>query len=375
MKKVRVCEVGSREEENDFIKLPWKIYRDYPAWVPPLISEVKKSIRGESNTLRESGPYTLLIAYKEGEVCGRLCAGINNVLNNAKGYKEGYVSLFECINDEDVFKALMDAASKWFQERGMERIIGPLSLPDGDDNRGVLIDNFDDPPMVMNVYNPPYYSRIFENYGFYKYWDCYAYNYDLTGEIDQRLYKVTRYAMKKYGFRIDPIDLKNIDKEIRDVKEIIDCAMPEEWEDFIPPDDDAIKVWAKSLVPVADPGLICIARTNDGKPIGFDIALPDYNQALKYVNGRLFPFGFVKFLYYKSKINRARCFVLFVVPEYRKKGVAGAIYLKALEYAKSKGYTSGEGSTIWEYNTIMRRDAESVGGKIYKTYRIYKKDL
>jgi len=375
MGEIYVCQVKDRRQEKEFIMLPWKIYKGYSAWVPPLISEVKKAIRGQSNTLKESGPYTLLIAYKDGEICGRLCVGINNVLNNAKNYKEGYISLFECIDDGDVAKALFDAACDWLRGHNMERIIGPLSLPDGDDNRGLLIDNFDDPPLVMNVYNPPYYMKFFEDYGFYKYFDCYAYYFDLTKEIDRKLYRVTDYAMKKYNFRVDPIDLKNIHREIRDVKEIIDAAMPEEWEDFIPPDDDAIKVWAKSLVPVADPGLIYIARTNSGRPIGFNIALPDYNQAIKHLNGRLFPFGFIKFLYYKRKINRGRCFVLFVIPEYRKKGVAAAIYLKALEYAKRKGYTSGEGSTIWEYNTIMRRDAESVGGKIYKTYRIYKKDL
>jgi len=372
---VSIYEVKNKQQEKEFIDLPWKIYKDDPNWVPPLISEFKKTIRGENNTLKTSGPYILLLAYKDDEVCGRLCVGVNELLNHAKNYKEGYISLFESTDDYEVAKALFDYAAGWLRDKGMERIIGPLSVPDGDDNRGLLIDNFDDPPIVMNTYNMPYYRKFFEDYGFYKYWDCYAYYYDMTQETDERFYRVVEYAMKKYNFRVDKIDLKNIDNEMMDVKKIIDKAMPEEWEDFIPPNNEEIKIIAKNLVPVADPELIYIARTNNGEPIGFDIAMPDYNQALKHMNGKLFPFGFLKFLYYKRKINRARLFVLFVVPEFRKKGVAGAIYNKALEAARKKGYVSGEGSTIWEYNTIMKRDAESVGGKIYKTYRIYKKDI
>ena len=375
MGEIYILEVETKQQEKEFIKLPWKIYENDSNWVPPLIPDFKKTIRGENNTLKQSGPYKLILAYKDGVVSGRMCIGINEILNKAKNYKEGYISLFECINDYEVAKTIFDYASQWFVKMGMEKIIGPLSVPDGDDNRGLLIDNFDDPPIVMNVYNPKYYIKFFEDYGFYKYWDCYAYHFDLTKNLDERYVRVSEYAMKKYNFRVDKIDLKNIEKEMADVKKILERAMPEEWEDFIPPNDEEIRIMAKSLVPVADPDLIYIARTNSGEPIGFDIAMPDYNQALKQMNGKLFPFGFLKFLYYKKKINRGRLFVLFVVPEFRKKGVAGAIYVKGIEASKRKGYISGEGSTIWEYNTIMRRDAESVGGKIYKTYRIFKKNL
>lgn len=375
MGKIRVCEVTNKKQENEFVKLPWRIYKDNPYWVPPLISEFKKTIRGENNTLKQSGPYALILAYKDDEVSGRLCIGINEILNQGKGYKEGYISLFECIDDYEVAKALFDFAVDWLRDRGMEKIIGPLSVPDGDDNRGILIDNFEDPPLVMNVYNPEYYKKFFEDYGFYKYWDCYAYYYDAAQGLDNRFYRVADYAMKKYDFKVDKLNLKNIEKDMKDIKKIIELAMPEEWQDFVPPNDEEIKVIADNLVPVADPELICIARTNAGKPIGFNIALPDYNQVLKHMDGKMFPFGFLKYLYYKRKINRARLFVLFVVPEFRKKGVAGAIYLKVVDACKKKGYVCGEGSTIWEYNTIMRRDAESVGGKIYKTYRIFKKDL
>ena len=375
MRKIEIVEVRTKAQENVFIKLPWKIYKDDTNWVPPLISDFKKSIRGENNTLKKSGPYTLILAYSDGEPCGRLCIGINEVLNNAKNYREGYLSLFECTNDYEVSKAIFDYASNWLLGHGMNRIIGPLALPDGDDNRGLLIDNFDDPPTVINVYNPTYYKAFFENYGFYKYWDCYAYKLDVTGELDDRYATLVPYAMDKYGFKVDMIDLKNINKEMMDIKEIVEKAMPEDWEDFVPPTTEEVQLMAKNLLPVAIPELIYIARTNTGTPIGFSIALPDYNQVLKRMNGKLLPTGFLKYLYYKNKITRCRLFVLFVIPEYRKKGVTAAIYLKCRDAFKKRGYTSAEGSTIWEYNKPMQADIERLGGEIYKTYRIYKKDL
>ncbi|TAH59641.1 MAG: GNAT family N-acetyltransferase [Gottschalkiaceae bacterium] len=375
MGDIAVQKIMTRKNEKDFIKLPWKIYKGDCCWVPPLISDFKKTMRGENNSLVQSGPFEHIIAYKDGEAVGRLCVGINEPLNHAKNYKEGYISLFESIDNYEVAKAMFDYASHWLKEKGMERMIGPISLPNGDDNRGLLIDNFTDPTLVMNTYNKSYYRRFFEEYNFYKYWDCYAYKYDAKEDIDERYRKYVPYAMGKYKFKVEKIDLKNIEKEMQDIKEIIERAMPEEWEDFIPPTDEDIAIIGKSLVPVADPDLIYIARAEDGKPIGFNIALPDYNQVLKHMNGRLFPTGFLKYLYYRKKIDRARLFVLFVIPEFRKKGVPSAIYLKLYDASKEKGYKYGEGSTVWEYNKVMQRDIEKLGGKIYKTYRIYKKDL
>lgn len=373
MNRVRIVKVETKSQENEFIKLPWKIYKDDPCWVPPLISEFRKTIRGENNMLSKSGPFALILAYKDDIPSGRLCVGINEHLNHEKNYKEGYISLFECIQDHEIARALFKYAEVWLRERGMEKIIGPLSVPGGDDYRGLLIDNFTDPTLVMNTYNKDYYKGYFEDYGFNKYWDCYAYRVNIKNGMDERYEKYIPYAMNKYGFRVDKLNLKNIDRDMMDIKKIIEEAMPDEWDDFIPPTDEEIKIIADQLVPVADPELIYIARTTDGRPIGFNIALPDYNQILKKMNGRLFPFGFLKFLLNKKKINRTRFFVLFVVPDFRKKGVSAAIYRNVYRAALNKGYEYGEGSTIWEYNKVMMRDIERFGAEKYKTYRIYKK--
>lgn len=372
---LQIVQVINERQKDEFIKLPWKIYKNDPLWVPPLISEMKKTINGENNTLHTSGPHTLILAVKDGENVGRLCIGINDKLNKYKGIKQGYLSLFECINDRSVAKAMFEYAIKWLKERGMDHVVGPLSVPNGDDCRGLVIDNFEDSPMVMNVYNPKYYVDLFEACGFAKYLDYFGFHFDLLKGIPERFKKVSEYAQRRYKFHIDKIQLNKLDSEMRDVKRIIDVSMPDEWPDFYPPTDAEIELIGRTLKPVADPDLIYIARNDKNEPIGFSIAMPDYNQALAHLNGRLFPFGFLKFLWHKRKINAARIFVLFVIPEYRKKGVTGAIYLKSFEAAISKGYTFGEGSTIAEANPAMCRDAEGAGGKIYKTFRIYQRPI
>lgn len=373
--KIMVKEVANELDIKEFVNLPFRLYSKDEPWVPPLGSDFKKYIIGKGNYLNQSGPNTRILAYDNGIVVGRLLVGINEHLNHAKGFKEGYISLFECIEDKEVAFSMLDFAESWLSERDMTLIKGPLSLPGGDDCRGFIIDNFTDATSVMNTFNKKYYNDYFEEYGFEKYLDCYAYKSDIHNDNISRYEKLVPYAMKKHKYRVDRIDLKNIDKEIKDVKNIIERAMPKEWDDFIPPNDEELELIKKQIVPLADPDLIYIARTVEGEPIGFNISIPDYNQVLSRMNGKLLPFGIFKFLYYKRKIDAIRFFVLFVVPEYRLKGVSSAIYLKSYMAALEKGYKFVEGSTIWEYNEPMIVDIEKYGGIRYKTYRIYKKEI
>lgn len=372
---ILIKEVESKSHFDNFIDLPFELYDDDESWVPPLKSDFKKYIIGKNNYLNQSGPNTRIVAYRDNKIVGRLLVGINEKLNKAKAIKEGYISLFESIDNKEVAFALLSFAESWLGERGIGLIKGPLSLPGGEDNRGFLIDNFNDPTLIMNIYNKKYYNDLFLSYGFEKYLDCYAYKSNIHNENIERYERLVPYAMKRYGFRVDKLDLKNMDSEMKDIKSIIDRAMPKEWDDFIPPNEEEIDLIAKQLIPFADDDLIYIARTNEGEPIGFNISLPDYNQVLKKLKGKLLPFGILKFSYYKRKIDRFRFFVLFVVPEYRKKGVQSAIYLKSYIKAKEKRYVFGEGSTIWEYNKDMILDIEKYGGILYKTYRIYKKSI
>lgn len=372
---VHVRKIQTRREIRDFVMLPFQLYKEDSSWVPPLIHEMKNLLRGKNNSLFKAGPHEAVVAYKDGAPQGRLLVGINEELNQYKGIREGYIALYECMEDEEVSSALLQFAEEFLKSYGIEKVKGPLSVPGGDDFRGFIIDNFKDPTYVMNTYNKKYYNDQFLKAGFIKYFDCYAYEGEFTMEDKERLEKLVPYAMKRYGYTVEPLNLNDVENEMKDIKKIIEEAMPKDWDDFMPPTEEEIRMIKKQLVPFADPDFIYIARDKERNPIGFDIALPDYNQVLARMKGRYVPLGFLKFLYFRKKIDALRIFVLFVTPEYRKKGVTAAIYYEGLKKGIARGFRKVEGSTVWEYNRPMQNDAFGFTGDPYKTYRIYQKEI
>lgn len=375
---VEVKEVVTKQDIEDFVDLPNKIYADNEYYVKPLKNDYIKYITGKTTSVNSVGESAMYIAKKDGEVVGRILVGINNELNEYHNIKDAYFSQFESIDDFEVSKALYDKAIEWAKSKGANKMKGPMSLPGGEDNRGFLLDNFDDAPYIQNVYNKKYYNDLIVEYGFKKYHDCYAFEAMPTEDMIARYERVIPYAMKKYKFRLDNIRLdKNIEEDANDIATIIKNGMPdnEDWIDFMPPSKKEIDDIVDALKPFADPDLIFIARNEENVPIAFNITMPDYNQVIKKMNGKMNLLGILKFLYYKRKIDRLRVFVLFVVPEYRNKGVTQAMYLKTLRRAINKGYKTVEGSTIWDYNVPMINDILKVGGKLSKTFRVYEYDI
>ena len=371
---VTIKTVQTLHDKQRFINLPWRLYRGDPNWVPPLKKDMWSTLNPRKNALLKLGPYQYFLAYRGGKPAGRLGVGIDGHLNEVKGFKAGYLTLFESINDYEVAEALFSAGSAWLTEHGMEFITGPQSPSNGDDYRGLLLQGFDTPPVLYDSYNPPFYVQFFERYGFTKDFDRNAYFIKLE-EVPENISRAVEYAKKKYKFHTRRMNLKNIQPELLGINEVLKAGWPEEWPDMVPPTMGEIQAEYKKLIPFADPDLIWVAETDAGRFIGFFVALPDYNICFKKMNGRLLPFGVLKFLWLKRKLRSGRSFIMFVHPDYHKKGVAAAIYLSVAEAAKAKGYTHGEGSSIHEFNTKMNRDALSVGAKLYKIYRIYRKEL
>ena len=368
--------VDTKATLKQFLKLPWKIYKGDPCWVPPLLSDLKASLDPVKNPALQKIKHDMFLLLSDGEPVGRIYAGIDTNLNEKKKMSMAFFSLFECVNDHMAADLLFDTAVSWAKQNGADFICGPVAVTgtDGDENKGLLVDCFDRPPVLMNSYNPAYYVDLMEKYGFVKDYDVYAYHLDKEIMFKKDPSKVIEYAQKRYGFRVDTLNLNDLENEIKALKQVMDKAMPEEWPDLVPPTLDEVREMAKRLVPLADPSLIPIARSGD-EAIGFAISLPDYNQVLIHLNGRITPWGALKYLWYKRKIKSARVFVMFVIPEYRSKGVSFAIYHTAFKNGINKGYTWGEGSTIGETNLRMRADIEGTGATKYKTYRIYKKEL
>ena len=378
MIKIRELE-KNKEELMQFINFAWEIYQGDVNWVAPLKSDLLKILLDADISKKlDYGPHTFFMVFENGKPLARVLVGINEKMNLKKNIKTGYFSYFEAINSTQVVKCLMDHAINWLKKQDINRLIGPLYPNDDVEDRGLLIEGFNSPPVLMTSYNPTYYQQLLEEYGFKKDADFFAYYFDDFDLARERVDKIASFAMKKYHFRIDRVDLKQIDREIKDIAKVIELIVAhgqEEESGFeysSPPSDKEISLEVKKLLPFIDRDLIYIARSGDA-PIGFVLALPDYNQVLKKVKGKLLPFGFIKYLWYRNKIDGIRGFAQYVIPEFRNKAVNAAIFQKILLAVEKKKYLYIEGSSINENNIKSRRIFENTGIKPYKIYRVYQK--
>lgn len=301
--------------------------------------------------------------------------GLDERLNAQKGRTLSYFTLFECIPDYEVARALFDDALQWLQTHKTQRLTGPQSPSNGDDYRGLLINGFDSPPVFLDTYNPPYYQEFLERYGFEKDFDRYAYYLNLTNGLNPRLEKGARLVQEKYGLRVENLNLKRPKEEIIKLKDIIDESMPEEWPDMVPPSLEEIKAEMNKLRPLAVTDLMPIVYDRENHPIAFSVSIPDYNQLIAPIQGRLFPFGFFSLLFKRKTITGSRGFVIFVRPAWRKKGVTSLLYFHTIQAALHMGHTFLEASSIHEFNETMNREATKSGAHLYKTYRVYALDL
>jgi GNAT superfamily N-acetyltransferase len=378
---------------TDFLLLPWtaQIYKNDPNWVPNLISEDKKLLNPAVHPFHQHAEVELFVAYAERKnertegrknAVGRIAAIVNHKHNEfystgggpASGGKDqtGFFGFFECINDREVSGRLFQSAADWLKSKGMKLMRGPMNFSTNE-TCGLLIEGFDSPPVVMMTYNPPYYLELMDSAGLVKAKDLYAWYLSSDIEIPDKMVRVAERVKSHHNIVVRPADMRRLDKEVDIIKEVYNKAWSDNW-GFVPMTDAEFRFMAKDMGKVIDPSLLLIAEVN-GQPAGFSLALPDLNQALRHVNGRLFPFGIFKFLWYARRINGARVVTMGIIPEYRKRGIDVIFYIESIRNAKAKGYKWGELSWILEDNVLMNRTIESLGARLYKKYRIYEKPL
>ncbi|HNS76465.1 hypothetical protein [Mesotoga prima] len=369
---LKIVRVTSRLDRKEFTDLPERLYRDYPLWVPPFSHEMKAILRSRGSQLLANGPHVFFIAKDDNEVKGRIAVGIEQVMNNEKSVKHAYFTLFESVDDREVAEALLRTAESWARNKGMNYLKGPVSPTNGDDYRGLLVDNFDDPPAVLMPYNPPYYASFFDSFEIYlKYL---GFQYDLANVISEREIKFTEIAMDRYKFRVEEANFRRIREVSADLQKIMEESIPNWEEDILPPTYDELYDMAKTLKLVADRRMVIIARSGE-RPIGFFVALPDFSPIIREIEGRLLPFGWYKFLRLRKSLERARAAILFVVPDFRNKGVPSAMFLRAYRNIQNMGFKEIEGSSISSMNFTMIANARRAGGKEYKHYIVYGKSL
>ncbi|MFH1226488.1 MAG: N-acetyltransferase [Planctomycetota bacterium] len=362
---------------NDFIYLPWtaRLYKGDLNWVPNLISEDKKLLDPNIHPFHRHGRVELFVAYSDmGKPVGRIAAIINEAHNKLYNDRTGFFGLFECVNDKAVAQELFIAVAGYLEKQGMKIMRGPMNFSTNE-TCGLLIDGFTSPPMFMMTYNPSYYMSLVENTGLVKSKDLFAWYVDDTLAVPDKMVRVANRVRSHHNITIRQANMKHLDKEVKIIQDVYNKAWSNNW-GFVPMTNEEFQHMAKDMKRIVDPSLLLIAEV-EGKPAGFSLTLPDYNMALKHVNGRLFPFGIFKLLWhvYINKINRARVITMGIIPEYQKRGIDVLFYLETIKNGKALGYKGAELSWILEDNILMNRTIESLGARLYKKYRIYDKML
>jgi GNAT superfamily N-acetyltransferase len=361
----------------EFIEFPFGLYHDDENWVPPLIEERRDFFDQKKNPFFEHARYQLFLARQDGELVGTIGAAVDDNHNAFHDERMGAFGFFETVNDQLVADALLDAAETWARAQGMKIMRGPLNFSTNQEI-GLLVEGFDSPPMVMMTYNPRYYPGLIEAHGYGKRMDVYAYLFELAEALDQapaKLFHVAAKAAERAEIRVRKIDAHQMDREVAIIKQVYNQAWERNW-GFVPMTDHEIDHLAKGLMPILDTNLILIAETAEGKPAGVSLALPDVHQALRWSGGgHMWPLGLPKFLWHKRRVNQARLLIMGMIEAYRGLGADAIFYLETARTALAHGYKRIECSWILETNTMMNRILERVGGRRYKTYRIYEKVL
>jgi len=378
MSSVSIRPVRTRRELKRFVKVPFRLHRDSEQWVPPLIFERMQFLDRRKNPWFEHGEAEYFLAERDGEPVGRITAHVDRRWDEFQGGKDAMFGFFETAEDPEVARALFDAACEWASGKGRERILGPMDFTTNDEI-GILIEGFERRPMILEPWHPPYYQRLIEAEGFTKAMDVLMWELRM-GELkegekfDPSIHEAAEKALRDEGITIRNMRKREMAAEVRRFMDVYNEAWGDNW-GFVPITDAEVEFQAKNLKQVLDEEWTFMAE-KDGEVVGAALTLPDINQVMAGMNGRLLPFGWAKFLLGRRKIDRLRVFALGVKHDYRHTGVAAGLYLEHIKLAAQPDKIHwGEMGWILETNKPMNRAMEGMGGKIVKKYRLYERSL
>jgi len=358
-----------------FLKVSYGIYRDDPHWVAPLLMDLKK-VFTDANPMFEHAVMQLWVARRNGQDVGRIAGIIDHNHNRAAKDQAAFFGFFESVNDPEVSRRLFDTVSGWTRQAGLQRMLGPMN-PTTNDECGLLIEGFDSPPVLMMTYNPRYYVPLVEAAGFRKTKDLLAFHMDLAKIPIDRLSRIAaKVKQRNPEVVLRPVLRKTVLQDIAKLKEVYNAAWEDNW-GFVPMTDAEMDFLAARLKPLLMEGLVWVAEV-DHEAVGFLIALPDYNIPLKPLQGRLLTpkvLGFIPYLLGWKRLSRTRTIILGVKEKYRTKGLESAMLIEGLKVGLAAGVRESEASWILEDNVRMCRLLEAIGGRPYKTYRIYERPV
>lgn len=375
---MKIIEVTDNRAWKQFLQLPFRLFNDVGVWVPPLLSEQKHLLDKEKNPFFKHCYFKAWLVIENDLPVGRVIAFVDTLYNSINNSKTGFIGFFDSINNHDVAAQLFEESSKWLKENGMKVIFGPMNFSIGNEC-GLQLDAFDSSPFILMNYTPAYYKSLFENAGFAKEHDMYAYL--MTADevkrrepLLRRLEEMGNKALAKEGVRLRNMSMKKYEMELGNIQLLYNDCMRDNW-GFVPVSFEEMLYNSRSLKQIADKYLVFFAEVN-GEVVGCSVAVPDVNQSMQHVrDGKLFPTGFLKLLYYLKKTNRFRLIFIGVKRDHRFKGLDALFYYHTMRKGVDRGYRSAELSWISEGNENLIRIVEKIGAIRYKTYRVYKKEL
>jgi len=373
---VEIRSVSGARDLKRFVDLPFRLHANHPQWVPPLKLERYMFLTRRLNAFFSHGEADYFLACRDGRVVGRATAQINRAFNEQQQKHWGWFGFLELENDLEVLAALLDTAADWLRARGCERMVGPADFAMNNES-GILIEGFEQRPMIVQPWHPPYYQQLMEQAGMAKAMDLLMWNLEVSDreKVLPVIFELAEKVESDHGIRVRPMRRRQLRKELDSFAEVYNSAWANNW-DFVPYSKKDLDALAQEMQLVFDKHWAFIAeRLDTGEVVGMAMTFPDINQVLAKMKGRLLPFGWWHFLNKGRTIDRVRVGFLGVKPEYQHTGVAAKLYVEHFNAAAVRRQQGGEMGWILETNTPMNRGMEAMGGRIVKRYRVYERLL
>jgi GNAT superfamily N-acetyltransferase len=369
--------VVTRRDLKRFVTFPWRIYRDDPNWVPPLIAGQMDKLTPGRNPFWEHAERALWLATDAGKPVGTIAAIIDHDKNRALGQTVGSFGFFECRKDAAAARLLLDTAAAWLTGRGMTVMHGPYN-PGANDEVGLLVEGHDTRPALMEGHTPPYYIDLVEAAGFHKLWDTVAWLSVIPPQaqrvedvIPPKLLRTAQWAASRSQARLRPVDLAHWEAEVAVACQIYNAALAH-LPNWVPFPEAEFQHLSASFKPLVDPALAFFAEVN-GEPVAFALTLPDLNEALQHVNGRLWPLGALKLWWHSRHLRRATFKILMIRPEFRGRGLESLLTTETARAIFARGFREVDMSLTGEDNENMQWMMAGLGLQVYRRYRVYER--
>jgi len=370
---MNITKVESAAELNTFIELTYQVYKDDPVWVPPLRDEQRGQFDPVRNPLLTHCDYALFLLHDNGTAIGRIAAFIDRLAVEAWGEPVGLFGYYECPPDPEASRLLLDTARDWLAQRGMKAMRGPWSFVSQE--WGAVVEGYTPSPVVMAPYNPAYYNDHFNAYGLIKAKDLLVYLIDVRDgyQIPERILSLTDRVARRFNVHVRKLNMKNFDREVETIISLSNQSLVNNW-GYSPVTEAEVRAMAHDLKPIIQPKAVLFAEDQQGRPIGFAIAIPDVNQILKGMHGNLFPLGWLKLLWGLPRLRHYRMFALGVIPEYHALGIDSLIYRALYESCYTPDIRV-EINYVLEDNYPMNNAILKLGAKPLRRYRVYEMNL